>query len=113
MKFNLKLAIFIVFLIVPFAAFGQGSGSSGGSKPSGEKMEKMVKKSNFAINRSSSGTVSAVSGSAISIRTSAGKTHSFTLGRKTRFAGGRPRKGDKVKVTYLAQNRQAILVRRG
>jgi hypothetical protein len=110
MKFNLKLTIFIVFLIVPIAVFGQGSGSSEGSKTSDEKM---MKKSNFAINRSLSGTVVSINATSISIRTSSGKTSVFAITRNTKFVGSRPKKGERSRVTYLAQKRQAVTIRRG
>lgn len=109
MKLNLKLVIFAVFLIVPVSSFGQGSGSSEGSKTSGGKK---TKKSNFGINRSLSGTVASISVSSISIKTGSGKTSVFSITRNTRFVGGRPKTGDKRKVTYLAQNREAVTIRR-
>jgi hypothetical protein len=110
MKLNLKFIIFAVFLIVPFVAFGQGSGSSEGSKTSSEKMRK---KSNFAINRSLSGTISSINASSISVRTSSGKTSVFVITKNTKFIGVRPKKGERSKVTYLVQNKQAVTIRRG
>lgn len=110
MKSNLKLLIFAAFLLVPLAAFGQGSGSSEGSKTSAGKT---AKKNNFAISRSFSGTVDSINASSIGIRAISGKTSVFTIKRDTRFVGGRPKKGDKAKVTYLAQNRQAVTIHRG
>ncbi len=106
---KLKLAVLTVFLIVPVLAYGQGSGSSKGSKSSSGGM---VQKSNFAINRSISGTVVSISALSISISTSSGKTIVFMIKQNTKFVGGRPGKGDKAKITYLAQNRQATLIRR-
>lgn len=99
-----------IFLIVPILAYGQGSGSSKDSQSTGGKM---AKKSNFAINRSTSGTVASISASSITVKTNSGKTISFIIKRNTKFVGGRPSKGDKAKITYLAQNRQAVLIRRG
>jgi hypothetical protein len=110
MKLNLKLAIFLVFLTIPAIALGQGSGSSNTPKTSGGKT---TKKSNFAISRFISGTVVAVNASSISIRTSSGKTSVFTIRRMTKFVGSRPKKGERSRVTYLAQKRQAVTIRRG
>ncbi len=109
MKLNFKLAILVIFLIVPVLAFGQGSGSSDASRASGGSM---AKKSNFAINRSVSGIVSFISSSSIQIKTGSGKNSVFSIKRNTNFIGGRPRQGERAKITYLAQNKQAISIRR-
>lgn len=106
---KLKLAVLTVFLIIPVLAYGQGSGSSESTKSTGGKMSK---KSNFAINRAASGTVSSISASSISIQTSSGKKNAFFIKRNTKFIGGRPGKGDRVKVTFLASNKQAVSIRR-
>lgn len=110
MKFNVKFAIFVVLLILPVLSFGQGSGSSKDSKSNGGSM---AKKSNFAINRSTSGTVTSINASTISIRTGSGKTNVLIIKRNTKFVGGRPRTGERAKVTYLASNKNAVLIRRG
>lgn len=109
MKINLKTALFVVFLIVPAAVFGQGSGSSGASPNSGGKV---TKKTNFAITRSFSGTVISLNASSIGLKSNDGKTSVFVVNRNTKFVGGRPNIGAKARIIYLAQNRQAVLIRR-
>jgi hypothetical protein len=110
MKLNLKTIIFAVFLILPVVAFGQGSGSSEGTKTSNDKM---MKKSNFSISRSVTGKVASINSSSISVRTSSGKTSVFVINRSSKFIGGRPKSGERAKVTYSVQNKQAITIRRG
>lgn len=106
---KLKLAVLTFFLIVPVLTYGQGSGSSKSTKSSSGNT---AKKSNFAINRSISGTITSISLSSISILNSSGKTNAFVIKRNTKFIGGRPGKGDRVKVTFLASNKQAVSIRR-
>lgn len=106
---KLKLAVLGILFIAPVLAYGQGSGSSESTKSTGGGS---AKKSNFAINRSISGTVVSISASSISIQTGSGKTNTFAIRRNTKFIGGRPSKGDKVKVTYLANNKQIVSIRR-
>ncbi len=109
MKKSLNFAIFVVFLLVPVFAYGQGSGSSESAKKSSGSSST---KNNFAITRSTSGVVLFVSNSTITIKSGSGNNNVFKLKQETRFIGGRPRKGDNVKVTYIEQNKQATSIRK-
>lgn len=110
MRLTNRFLILATILLFPVLCFAQGSGSSessksrGGGKTSG-------KKSNFAITRSISGVVNSIGSNSISLKTPNGKTVSFVIGKTRVFAGGRPRIGQNVRVTYTANDRKVTNIR--
>lgn len=92
-----------MFLLLPVAILAQGSGSSDSNSKS--------KKNNFAVSRAVSGVLKSQSGSFIIVEIKNGEKISLGLTGKTRFVS-RPKVGQRVKVTYSADDKKAIVIRK-
>lgn len=110
MKNSFKLLIVAALLLCPILAFSQGSGSSEMKKGSATKNK--GGKNNFIVTKSASGLVTGVNSNSLTIKTKSGKTVVYFLNKNSRFVGSRPRNGENVKVTYSANDRKIISVRK-
>jgi hypothetical protein len=114
MKHLAKFFLFAAFLFVPATILAQGSGSTESpasvNKPKSGKSR--AEKNNFAVTRSVNGTVDSIGSNSIVLTSSNGKNVSLRLTKNTRFVGGRPKSGQKVRVNYTAANNTATIVRR-
>ncbi len=110
MKNVIKLFLFAAVLVVPAAAFAQGSGSSyPPPQPSGVGFGD---EGNFAVTRSTSGTIVGLKEGILTIKTDKDKELQIALVKETKFKVGKKtlnsdelsnelfKEGNPVKITY-------------
>jgi hypothetical protein len=110
MKITIKLLIFAALMLCPILAFSQGSGSSEMKKGSTAKMK--GGKNNFVVTKSATGVVTSITPKSLTLKNKSGKSMVYFLTRNSRFVGTRPRNGENVKVTFSANDRTVISVRK-
>ena len=110
MKISLKLLVFATFLLCPIVVFSQGSGSSGTKKNSATKNS--GSKNNFVVTKSVSGLVTSINTNSLTLKNRSGKSVVYFLTKSSRYVGSRPQNGDNVTVTFSANDRKIITVRK-
>ncbi len=106
MKVILRSLVVSGLLLIPAAAYSQGSGSTAPAKPKGKTPSR-----NFVVTRSFSGVVSSTSEASIAVENSKGEIITFIVANKTRVGSGCMTVGRKVTVTYAAKDKKATAVR--
>ncbi len=110
MKISLKMITFVTLLLCPILAFSQGSGSSEMKKGSATKNKSS--KNNFVVTKSTTGLLTSINSNSLTLKTKSGKNVVYFLTNSSRFVGTRPRNGENVKVTYSANDRKIIIIRK-
>lgn len=113
MKNVIKLFLFAAILFVPAAVFAQGSGSSyPPPQPGGSAGAVFGEEDNFAITRSTSGTIVGLKEGILTIKTDKDKEVQIALAKETKFKVGKKslnsdelsddlfKEGKSVKITY-------------
>lgn len=106
MKAILRSLVVSGLLLIPAAAYSQGSGSTAPAKPKGKTPSR-----NFVVTRSFTGAVNSITEYRIEVKNRGGKIATFVLAPETKTSEGCLAAGKNVTVTYKAKDRRAISVR--
>ena len=106
MRLSIRSLLFCALLLLPVAAFSQGSGSSTHKTPGARKPS-----ANFAVTRTLRGVITAANAGSVSVKLSNRKTMSLTVTRNTRVVGDCLVVGRRVTATYRPGDRRATVIR--
>ena len=108
MKISIKILLSAAFLFLPLSGFAQGSGSSEPTKSASGAARR--DKSNFAMTRSVSGSITSLKNGSVIVKSASGKSVALRVTAKTR-GGGCLQTGKNVRITYTPDDAAATLVR--